>query len=489
VELPFDGQAVRAVAVLRNGTGADLQHVCLSAWVDANITVKVDPPTGQSLPAHGDLSWSLILCRGSEQAPLHGKIYLRVDYNEPAEKEKPATKHMIFGTIEPKEPDTESIDPVAEAQIQTDLEALNNEGRGWVYLVLTSKTRTPLSVVVAPNWGDSIEPSSDPNVKQPTIQPLAPHATELIAYPVQTKQRVVPGKELIVFDIGLSWGPPAAPLTRRLVATKEVNVGVLGEAAILTVLGVPTLLFLPGFLILVTVQLLWDFKVLKSKHDSGQFTLEAKSAPFWMLAVTLSMPVLLGYRLWIGRQFPRYYNLADLVTIWFASLVLGGFSYAVVMLVRNYSLGRRSLSEGDEALDVLKKLPNLGLGTSLTRYNLGTAAAPQNVFLFEPPDEHREMSWIGPAVEVRWDNTTIGGLPADQQAAAADLDAAIQAQFNLGDQADPAALADAFRQARDQGFLTIAWGQVGPIDRLTERKTDGLTTRLAAASIINYHVI
>jgi len=490
VEVPTGGRKAKAVAVVRNESGDTLQDVRLSYWADASVTAELDPRKPRSLPPNTDLSWSLTLSRGADDVPVHGSVHLRVDYKVEAKEKQTAVSHVIFGTIDTKEPETETVDPVADVQIKTEMESLDDLSKAWVYLVITSKAKTRLGVSVDAKWPYPVE--IDKCRPEPVVIPLEPLATELVSFPIQATKRVSPGKHLIVFDVALTWGDPKRLLTRHVIVTHDVGVSVFGEsAAILTVLGVPTLLALPGFLILVTVQLLWEFKLFKSKHDPGQYTLEAKSAPFWMLAVTLSIIVIGGYWLAVDSGFPKYYKLMDLITIWFSSVVLGVAGYGIGMAVRNKGLRQRTIFADDDPLTILRKLLHLGLGTYLTRYDVGTAAAPMVVFLFEPHDEHREMSWVGPPIEVRWQTPAVAANPAADQAAAdqaavAALDAAIQGQLNLANRADPVALANALSAASDSGFFTIAWGQVLNMNSLEEMKTQDLKSRLPAASIIDY---
>ena len=112
-----------------------------------------------------------------------------------------------------------------------------------------------------------------------------------------------------------------------LSASHEVEIGVLGESEFLNLLGVPSLLLLPGFLLLITWRMLQS--MLAASGAEG-FRLKPKEADFWAVAIALSLCFSFAYP-WLTetllpegrRDYLVAYGLQDLVYVYTAAIVLG----------------------------------------------------------------------------------------------------------------------------------------------------------------------
>jgi hypothetical protein len=183
---------------------------------------------------------------------------------------------------------------------------------------------------------------------------------------------------------------------------------VLGESTVLQLLGIPSFLVLPGFLVLVIWGLLWTMGVRKSKFDTGQFPLQFSQQPanpqFWVVAITFSIIILAIY-IKFYPDFLRIYGLDDIVLIWLASaLGLGVGGYLLIANWRIRHLQRRTPAEADEPIDILEKLDRQDLGVFLDIVNVnvkpGDNTQTRPAFLLQESRDDRTTSWVGPGVLV-----------------------------------------------------------------------------------------
>ena len=123
-------------------------------------------------------------------------------------------------------------------------------------------------------------------------------------------------------------------------ATQKIKLGILGESAILTLLGVPSLLVLPGFLVTVTFISLWKLKPAK------KIVFNVKEPEFWLIAISLSLIMILIYppitalltkwQLITGpRNYLAGYGVVDIVILWIVSILIGLVFYLLAFLVDN----------------------------------------------------------------------------------------------------------------------------------------------------------
>ena len=99
---------------------------------------------------------------------------------------------------------------------------------------------------------------------------------------VQAADSVSPGKQELAFVVPVR-GADGDRVD--LVATEAVQVGVVGETALLTALGVPSLLLIPGFLCLATFMVFWRVRLFRPAWDSNNSRLGPTDAEFWVIAV------------------------------------------------------------------------------------------------------------------------------------------------------------------------------------------------------------
>jgi hypothetical protein len=404
VELPPNGEKVTVMLVLHNtstDTFSDIQPVFFPDNSVARVKFDSEPISSekQKLDPRADLAWKLQLYN-DDKNPTSGTIYVVIKYKSQAQGSSQAVPRVGFASFKVKSQD---IAELAEVKINTTLESLEHEHPGKVYIVVTNKSNQPITVKdILPAGPDFIAFE-----KKEKVTPLSPRETHAFQIDVKADKKVQTGSHLLVFTIQFEWGDGQ---TRSLVATQNVRVGVLGESVVLQLLGVPSFLVLPGFLVLVMWGLLWTIGLRKSKFDTGQFPLQFSQQPtnpqFWVVAITFSIVILAVY-IRFYPDFLRVYGLDDLVLIWLVSAIgLGVGGYLLITYLRIGYLGKRTPSETDEPIDILEKLDRQELGVFLDTVKVnvkpGDTTQIRPAFLLQENRGDRVTSWVGPGILVKF---------------------------------------------------------------------------------------
>jgi len=415
VELPPNREKVTVMLALHNtssDTFSEIQPFFFKDNSAANVKVDSEPISSeiQRLDPRADLAWKLQLYNDG-QDPTSGTIYVEIKYKSQVQGGSQAVPRVAFASFKVKSQD---IAELAEVHVNTTLESLEHEHPGRVYIVVTNKSNQSIKVEdILPAGPDFIafdsyfetRKNQQKDQKKEQELTLSPRQTRAFQIDVKADKKVQSGNHLLVFTIQLEWGDGQK---RNLVATQNVKVGVLGESVLLQLLGVPSFLVLPGFLVLVMWGLLWTMGLRKSKFDTGQFPLQFSQQPanpqFWVVAITFSMLILAVY-IWFYPDFLRVYGLNDIVLIWLVSaIVLGVGGYLLIANLRIYYLRQQTPSETDEPIDILEKLDRQELGVFLDTVNVnvkpGDTTQTRSAFLLQESRDDRVTSWVGPGILV-----------------------------------------------------------------------------------------
>ena len=175
--------------------------------------------------------------------------------------------------------------------------------------------------------------------------------------------KIVPGNYEIVVAVRLK---TEDGLTGTAMASKDVEVSVLSNS-LLSLIGVPTFLVLPGVLIIISWRLLsaWG----KTDEQRAKFPLQVSSAEFWAVSILLSLcaaalyPLLTRLLLKTERNYLVSYGFIDFVYIFAFSFFAGVVSYLLWWLIvwkyQQYQiaeLAKITPSVDDPPLALLEKL-------------------------------------------------------------------------------------------------------------------------------------
>lgn len=421
MNLPPKEKSGEALVTFRNlTTDATISDIKLSSFTDADVNVEVEsePSSLQNLPPGGELAWILKLSN-KEEDPTSGNVYLRVDYTS---QKKEGNSHVVpqvasaFFQVSSREivPGTD-VKQLVDVKVETTLLNLDQQHPGKVYIIITNNSNRSFWLkrvqADAPDFikfdekFKKLDKTEFERVYEPPGLSFSLHQTEIIPIDVEAAKRVQPGKHLLAFTIEFGWDKAESVMTRKIVTTKEVNVGILGESTILQLLAVPTFLVVPGFLVVVTWGLLWKVG-FKSKKDTGEFPLKFSKEPtdpeFWVVAITISILVISGYMLYY-RDFLKTYGLEDIVIIWlFSVFMLGVGGYIFIVYGRIVYIRWHTPSEADKPIDILKKLHRQGLGVFVDCVNVRINQESRRAFVLEKKRHDRDTTWVGPPIRLKW---------------------------------------------------------------------------------------
>lgn len=454
IELPPHRPTQIQVA-LRNTGPHPLEDIQLSWFTDLPVVlVETEPVAGALRPAEA-LIWTATLSSTAQQ-PLSGPVHIRVDYRRPSEDGSGTITGVAYGALQVASPTPPSLASLVQVEVQSAIDTLNEKRPIVLYLILNNLSARPISVLQAVPTGPpfvEFEPGRLANE-----QIIAPGQSHSLSFTVTPQGALVPGDHLLLFDVTLAWEQDDQTHQRSLILPKTVTIESFGESEVLKVLGVPSFYILPGFLMVVTVGLLW-----RLSHSGHEFPFKATNPEFWLVAITLSILMALAYPRVTQRDYLAGYNLADVVQIWLASIVLAAGSFILVIGGRNLA-GRalqlahairqqhRTPSEKDEPVALLRKLHRQDLGVYLERVELQVDAQNDFAFVLQQKEGEWETLWVGPAIVVEW----LQG---------ADVALRQQVSEQLGDNGSAVKLAELLALGKKQGDLRVHWKQSGPLSR------------------------
>lgn len=364
VLIPPQGEA-RVLVILRNGSGERLKDLKLSWLTQAGVEVSAEPADAGGLEPYGEIGRALRLSRVPD-GPSRGEVHLRLDYVWL--RPEGDARRVAVGSLKvaPREP--EAVAQVASAEVKTAMKSLVERRPGLVYLVINNTSNVPVDIVSAESRAPAFIAVEPGKITQ--RRTLPPRDTLVLPFDVKTAGAIRPGKHLLLFQVGLEWESGGRKASGTLVATHETDVGILGESEILTLLGVPTFLVLPGFLMLVTLGLLWQHVPPRTEGDRKPYPFAKVSPEFWVVAISVSIaaaildPWITGF---FGqrRNYLDGYELIDVVRVW-AGSIFAGILVFVAWRAVTAGISRwrqsRAFQTGDSALTVLRKLDKQGLG-------------------------------------------------------------------------------------------------------------------------------
>jgi len=408
LELAPDGE-VRADVVACNTGEETLRNVRISWFSGSSVAIRVEGGPLDTLPPRGEYAWTLLVSSIDDE-PVSDTIHLRVDYAwQPAGANEPVSR-MAATSLKVTSHEQAPTDSLVTLQLKTTLQSLTQQRPGLVYLVLSNNSVRNITL-------DEIVASAPDFIGLETGNVtgtiLGPRDVRVFPVLVTANETVQPGKHLLLFQATIEWEERGRVATAKLVQTQEIEVGVFGESAVLQVLGIPSFLLVPGFLLLVIMGLLWD--IGKAKEAEG-FPLKAPKPEFWAVAITLSIlmaflyPLVTRWVLGVPRNYFESYGIADVSTIWVASVVLGVVFYvfgkAGVSLPKRYRAwqeGRLTPSIDDGPIDIMTKLHRQHRGPGgVEMVEIAVEGVQVKAFLIEPRKEGRDEYWVAPAIKLDW---------------------------------------------------------------------------------------
>lgn len=296
----------------------------------AGVTVTLLPlPAPDTLPrlvGAGSTLTRRLLLRG---APLESEDRLVVSL--PVRRE--GRTESLVATLTVSRGEFLPVSEVATLRVQTGLENLTDRMGDTLFLEVQSKV--PFPVAVAPPRGTGPGFLKIKSLQADTIR-IEPGSSVLLRMSLKTSRRVRPGAHIVGFTVPLSWSEADAPLrSAELQAFHTVQVGVLGESDILTLLAVPSFFLLPGFLLLSAAAF-----VLKTGGVEDWIPSDPKTTDFWIVGITFSLLASVVLSEAGMRYLALGYGVADLARVWFASVFLGAGGAGLALWIRKLRVAK-----------------------------------------------------------------------------------------------------------------------------------------------------
>lgn len=313
--------------------------------------------------------------------------------------------HLVTATLSVEPALALSVDEVVELTARTSLTSVRDQTTDTIFVVATNPQAIPIEVgparlhgppFVLPDTGGSTTASVT----------IPPGSSGLLKIGFKIDDQVRPGPRTLVFAVPVAWTPPGGAERRGTAfAHLEIQVGVLGESEILTAMSVPSLLLLPGVLMLLA----FAFVLGLAERDAG-IAKDPKDLQFWMIAITLSIVV--GGVAWVldWRYLDLGYGVLDVAALWLLSVGLGAGTAAVALYVLQKIRAARLPSRDDDPLTTLEKIARRGQGSVLPTVTYQPVQNKQLPSVRLWRDEDSDKVWIMPQIRYRWT-----GQPAQDQ--------------------------------------------------------------------------
>ena len=450
------GSQVHVEVEITNLSTNTLQALQLCWFTNGAVTVTNSLPKMQCFPPSNTLApgaqytWDVELAQTKDRL-VPGTVQFRINYKRPANGQPGGlVDRTSFASLAVESLKPQAAQQVASVQVATSLTTLNEQQPGQVYLLVTNTSDFQLQInslvlkgpdfitLNAHGFKESSNSQQASNSQQQSnkcnnignestnetpspagSQSIPPRQTTTIAIDVSTSCPVQPGNQLLVFEIGLQWEDGGQLQTGNLVANQTIQAGVLGSSEILTLLGIPSFLFLPGFLALITVQLLWQ---LNTRRPASDYPLPLVSPQSGLIAVTLSgiaafvYPVVTQWLTGVSRNYLVRYDLSDIVNIWLASVGLAIVGFFLVgaginwwRRYQKWQVQQRTPSANDLPIPILYKLDRQGLGIQRNYLNLAIQGESPHAFLIQR-DDGQEKLWVSPTIVVHFGGGTTDAL-------------------------------------------------------------------------------
>ncbi|MFZ1217696.1 MAG: hypothetical protein WAO00_00315 [Chthoniobacterales bacterium] len=388
----------RVAVIARNKTSVPVQVIKLDHIESDGLTVTVSRNDREVsvMPPGGALRWAVEISQ-ADAARDAGEVQFFLDYTAAEARPEAVAANSAHVAIAVQLAQPAALEKVLEARTESSLKTLSDPNSGIVFVVVRNKSIFPVSV-----RSIDVAPSADLEAtwKESFVNtPIPPQTERAFSARVERKGAILPGKCLLLFTINADWVEEGAQRSGSTIAKFEFEADVIGDSAMLTAIGVPSFLLLPGFLMLLIFGMLWNAAV-KIKP----IALDFKQPQFWAGAILLSLSTALVYPLVTGRNYLQGYSFKDVCYVWFGSAGVGAIAWAIAIFVRSRrarraaeEARRRTFSKDDTPVEALRKLARKGLGFELEPVNIQLQGQAVRAFLLEQ-GQGDQAHWVAPSI-------------------------------------------------------------------------------------------
>jgi hypothetical protein len=386
VEFQTDATPPQVLVVLRNTSDKPWHDIQLAMFPDAYASSNVVASTQPSkLAASEAMSWQLRLPAHLPR-PIPDSLRIVATYKTVDDAGK-RTNQLLSTSVDVKPRKAETVSDVADVKLLSDADSLQDKQNFRLKVSVENKSDTQLQVTSIDLVGESfVELRGKPTI----LDVIQPRHVQVVDLPCVVKDVISPGKRTLVVAIGLSWGPSAAKATGNVVVSREFTLAVMGVSEILGTLSIPSLLLLPGYLIVICTVTIWSLGEVSS---TLQLWKDIAKPGTLIVALSLSLGITILYSRVFDRNFSVAYGLQDVIYLWLGSIVVGLTAGGLAVVCRwtwarskQRALAQAAYFESDSPQDVLRKLDLNGGGWTLSFVQVNDGANPYN--FFKLPERH-----------------------------------------------------------------------------------------------------
>lgn len=469
IELPTKGEA-QTQLVLRNKSQAGLENIKLACFSGTEAEIRVDESKElANLAAQAETYWTLHLKQGA-LGLVPGSVYLRVTYNTTGAKSVP---QVLYATLVVNSRQADEVSKVVEVVPNTASTQLNEQRPGQVFLVINNKSNLPIRLGQITTDGPGFisgtaNMSGLPKNEQGNVQ-IEARDSAYVPVAIKVTDTVRPGKHLLIFKVPIEWGVNDHLRKANVIAQQQFEVGILGESELLTALGLPSFLILPGFLMIVTFRLI-------SRRGMGEESMlkNATNPTLWIVAITLSGVMAYVYPygtkkvFGVSRDYLIGYGLGDIIKVWLTSILIGLLAWLIFELIKFLWRHLFMPAPTDSPVRLLKKLYWQRLGVSLYQLDVKVSGKDCTLFLLEQRRNPQATYWLGPYINIEWLTVTSEELK-DQQAS---LTIRVGTELDDG---SARVLANLIEEGEKAKVLKASWEQTSGLNGPREFKKEEVT--------------
>lgn len=474
------GEPAEVPVVAANPGPAPVEALSLEVFAPPGIHVEPHPPPLDRLDPGASEVWVLHLTRTPEGHV--GPVHLVLHHLHRAGDGSAPVPGVAVAQLEVEEAAAPEAGAVAEVTTLSALKVLEDRRQGrLVFLVVTNTSAFPVEVTGVRSYkpdfvavhplrkqdgqaagGSTREETGEPEgagggPEQPVVElpvTVPPGQSKALPYTMTAEPPVEPGEHAVLWEVELAWEQGGHRHSGTLVAEHAFTVSVLGSSALLEAVKVPSLLMLPGALIVMTV-------IFLRRHWAPRVDpqLTVVNPEFWLIAVALSIGSAYAYRwitAWLGepRDYLARYGLEDIFRLWLGSLAAGlliylGWMGGADLWRRAGALrqARRVPAPTDRPPEALRKLAKTRKTLILPQVRWQVEGGTQQAFELARADGG--TLWLAPPITVEWRGE--GGSWREQM-------------DELVAKDDPEALATLLEKGEEEGRLRALWKPVGPLE-------------------------
>jgi hypothetical protein len=359
-----------------------------------------------------ECSWDFTLVRPAKES-ITRKIYFRLNYQQKNLNGQVSTRDVVY-PLEIQDYPFLPLGKIATARVETTLSLLQEGSKNSFYLIVTNLFNAPIQVTNVHHQQPEFLKITPDDFSTPVE--LAPQESKVFIYQAIAENSVQPGQEIVVFDVAVSWEERSHRWNGTIIAIHKFGASVVGVSEILKLIGVPIFFLIPGALILLVFQNLWNRSVLEEYEKIKN--LDMAKPTFWIIAIPLSLALTLFYPTlssWLGssRDLLAAYGLRDILNVWLFSVLLGFLAWVVGAYWHSECIRRRDeqLSlitpiEGEGVESLLQKLIRRDTKLQLPSVSLSNGDETLQYFLVATDSKDSKQVWVIPPIRYRWTKDT-----------------------------------------------------------------------------------